>query len=330
MFCSFSSFVESQGQPLLDLSLYVSSENYTNVTRASYGELLHWPSQWFTPHGIRAVARKRSDHLGLSSLDVDTEASQDGASGSENIPKSLMSRQKETVSSLLGRPTHKNQFRLDALTSAFYEPLESLMGTKEYLLSRSSASSLDCLATGYLSLMVYPKLPHEWTKASMQTKYPKLAEYTKKTAEAFYGPPVHVSEAFKEVDDSISGGKGSQISKLPWQIPPKASFSTMGTMILSSIADNMPVVNQLRADRQLKEAATDPTLDSYDKRQLETIAQGRTREIYSQIATVGGVLGLFMTYLFYEGIVEWPGRSRQEDDKDSNRNFGEAGSMLGL
>lgn len=325
MFCRFSSFIESQGQPLLDLSLYVSSENYTNVTRAAYGEILQWPSQWITPHNIRAVARKRSDHLGLSSLDVDTAASQDSPSGSGNIPKSLMSRQKETVSSLLGRPTHKNQFRLDALTSDFYEPMEALLGAKEYLLSKSSASSLDCLATGYLSLMVYPDLPHEWTKASMQTKHLKLAQYTKKMVEIFYGPPVQVSEAFDGVDEPIGGG-----GRLPWQTPPKASFSAMGTMVLSSVADNIPIVNQLRADRQLKQAATDPALDSYDKRQLETIAQGRTREVYSQIATVGGVLGLFMTYLFYEGIVEWPGKSRQEDDKDNNRNFGEAGAMLGL
>ena len=330
MFCSFSSFIESQGQPLLDLSLYVSSENYTNVTRAAYGEILQWPSQWITPHNIRAVARKRSDHLGLSSLDVDNAASQDRPAGSENVPKTLMSRQRETVSSLLGRPTHKNQFRLDALTSDFYEPLEALLGGKEYLLSRSSASSLDCLATGYLSLMVYPDLPHEWSKASMQTKHPKLAQYTKKMVEVFYSPPVRVSEAFDGIGEAVGAGKGRQTSKLPWQTPAKASFSAIGSMVLSSIADNVPIVNQLRADRQLKQAATDPALDSYDKRQLETIAQGRTREVYSQIATVGGVLGLFMTYLFYEGIVEWPSRSRQEDDKDNNRDFGEAGAMLGL
>jgi len=334
---AYSAFIESRAQPLLDLSLYVSTENYTSVTRSAYAEILQWPNQWIAPPNIRAVARKRSDHLGLSSLDVDSAASQDETSGSENAPKSLLLRQKETVTSLLGKPTHKNQFKLEALTDELYDPLEGLLiaGSKGegYLLSdkrNGVPSSLDCLAVAYLSLMLYPTLPHEWTKGFMQAKYSKLTKYTKTMAEKYYGPlPVRITDALGTTDERSNAEKqGHHNSTLPWQTPSKPSFSAIGNMIFSSIADSLPVVSQFRTDRQLRQAASDPELGGEDGPRLEAVARARSRETYSQIAAVGTVLGLFASYLFYEGIVEWP--SRGDTEEQDRRDFGEAGAMLGL
>lgn len=69
--CRFSSFFESRGQPLLDLSLYVSSENYTTCTRSAYANILSWPGSWVTPPELRAAVRNARNILDcrLSTID---------------------------------------------------------------------------------------------------------------------------------------------------------------------------------------------------------------------------------------------------------------------
>ncbi|KKY25205.1 putative mitochondrial import receptor subunit [Phaeomoniella chlamydospora] len=324
---AYTSFIESRGQPLLDLFLFVSTENYVTATRPAYAEMLQWPSQWITPPNIRAVARKRSDHLGLSSLDVDS-AAQETAPASSEVSKNLIIKSRETLTSVLGQSSHKNQFKLEGLTTEFYEPLAGLLDEKRYLLTDDHLCSLDCLATGYLSLIFYPTLPHEWTKAFMQAKFPQIVEYTKQMAGICYALPTSIQDAFpvSDPESSAQGAKGEK--KLPWQAPSKPSLSAIAGMIFTSVTDSIPVVSQLRADRQLRGAAQDPELVKEHGEHLQAIARARTRETYSQIAAVGTVLGLFASYCLYEGIIELPWRAKEEESE--RRDFGEAGAMLGL
>ena len=148
-------------------------------------------------------------------------------------------------------------------------------------------------------------------------------------SEVFFGQPVRASDVCKTVSSIPNGEKKRQMSTLPWQPPSSPTFSAIGSMIFTSLADSMPIVSQIRANRELRQAAVDPQLDSDDERQLKAIAQARTRETYSQIGAVGSALGLFITYLFYEGIVEWP-HPAAETDQGGQRDFGEAGHLLGL
>jgi sorting and assembly machinery component 37 len=237
------------------------------------------------------------------------------------IPKSLR-KPKETVSGLLGKGTHRNQFRLDAVTSEFFEPLDELLADKEWLISED-LTSLDCLALGYLALMQVPPLSHDWLRRAMKQKYPRLGKWTTRVARSTFGEttdPAHALSHSRHVNE-----KG--VRDLPWQAPVQPTITAIATSILETTIDALPIVCQLRANRQLKKSSHDPELEDYERRQLAAIATNRNRELYSQIFAVSAGIGTFLGYLFWVGILQLPKRRSNDTAK---RNFGAAGAMLGL
>jgi sorting and assembly machinery component 37 len=237
------------------------------------------------------------------------------------IPKSLR-KPKETVSSLLGKSTHRNQFRLDAVTSEFCEPLNELLGDKEWFIS-DTVTSLDCLAIGYLALMQAPDLPHDWLRRALKEKYPRLGKWTAKFASSTFGEsilPAHVLSP-------ASRGSGKGQHGLPWQAPVRPTITTIASSVLENTMDALPIVGRLRANKQLKRSSQDPDLEDYERKQLAVMATNRNRELYSQIVAVGAGIGTFVGYLFWVGILQLPKRTSHETGK---RNFGAAGAMLGL
>ncbi|KAL8914291.1 MAG: hypothetical protein Q9172_007113 [Xanthocarpia lactea] len=179
---SYSSFLETHGQPLIDLNLYVSSENYHASTRPAYSHILHWPNTWLLPPQRRAAAKARTDHLNFSSLDLDTidqdeEKKSQFAAGSE-IPRRLI-RSTPRTTSMAKKGQHAARFRLDKLAEGFFEPLNQLLQDKSHLLSNGATSSLDCLALGYLALALVPDVPQPWLSQKMKEKYPTLCRRTK-------------------------------------------------------------------------------------------------------------------------------------------------------
>ena len=320
---SFSSFLESRGQPLLDLYLYVSSENYTTCVRSAYADILAWPTSWVTPLKLRAAAKKRSQHLGLSSLDIDTAhpVVTEESKMTAQIPKSLR-KPKETVSNLLGKSTHRSQFRLDAVTSEFFEPVDELLADKEWLISER-LTSLDCLAIGHLALMQAPQLPHDWLRCAMKQKYPRLGKWTSVVARSTFGRRVDARNALSPLSEDNVNEEHS----LPWQAPVRPTVATIASTILETTVDALPIVGRLRANKQLRSSSEYPGLEEYERKQLAVIATNRNRDLYSQIVAAGAGIGTFVGYLFWVGVLQLPKRR----DKDSGkRNFGAAGAMLGL
>ncbi|KAK7189508.1 hypothetical protein DPSP01_001501 [Paraphaeosphaeria sporulosa] len=190
---AFTSLLESTAGPLLDLYLYVSSENYGTTTSAAYTAILPWHVNYTIPPKRRDIARSRTAHLGLSSLDV-AQASEDShgpgrgtatsdyeaakrAAGipSEDRPPALhMGRGK---GGLLSSPLYAARFKLDALSKEVLQPLADQLGKNKYLFGGDAPSSLDCLAFGYLSLLRYAPVPQAWVREAIQTKYPRLEGY---------------------------------------------------------------------------------------------------------------------------------------------------------
>lgn len=223
----FSSFIQSQGQPLLDLSLYVSSSNYSKITRPLYSTLQPFPLQYITPPAIRSIAKARTAHLGLSSLDIDPE---DGeiSTDSSIIPERLR-KPRETVSSLLNSlPENKSQIRLHGLATVFFEPLQALKGRKRFFLSNDTLTTLDCLALAYLSLCLLPDLPQPWLSRCMRQDFPQLSAY------------VH------DLQELVFSERNSDSPALPWSEPTSGNFIRVSSIFLSSIVDKMPGIRQLR------------------------------------------------------------------------------------
>ncbi|KAH0007797.1 hypothetical protein KCU78_g11582, partial [Aureobasidium melanogenum] len=244
---ALSTFIKSEGQLLLDISLYVSFENYRNRTRSAFTKILPWYANFVIPPQRRHEARQRTQHLGVSSLDVDDihEDVIDKPSSmqseqqkkpfeheTEKHARRLLGR-KDTVRTLLQKPEHAAAFKLNAIADNFFEPLQELLKNHSNLLGTDQPAIVDCLAFGYLSLMFYPKMPQNWLASTMRLKYQKLVVYLGSLRDTFR-VDAHPDEALDVVSQSEKGA-----AELPWVSPqtfgPIAVMSYIGQSLFSQL-----------------------------------------------------------------------------------------------
>ncbi|KAL9056531.1 MAG: hypothetical protein Q9206_002714 [Seirophora lacunosa] len=314
---AYTSFIETHGQSLVDLSFYVSSENYHASTRPAYSNLLRWPNTWLLPPKRRAAARARTDHLNLSSLDLDTWNG-DGtnkarfAAGAE-IPKLARSTQ-QTVSSLAKQPQHATRFRLDTLAEAFFEPLAQLLQGERYLLHDERMTSLDCLALGYLSLALVPEMPQSWLSQSMKSRYRPLCRYVEHLSQDCFGKTI------LQIRDH-AGSERETGKPLPWKDPQIANLK--GSILNRSSLESLPYVGALYHPNPLQPSTT----TGHDKLThvpvLPTMFVGLAASV---TALASYVLYTGETPPFFH-LNNWPSLGRQRSSRLVD--LGEAGAMLG-
>ncbi|KAF2230356.1 hypothetical protein EV356DRAFT_424943, partial [Viridothelium virens] len=264
---AYSSLIESSAQPLLDLSLYVSYENYRQTTRPAWSAILPWHANYILPQNIRTTAKERTANLGLSALDIDNDDNRDGkksTSGNagpqeevrqlpaeESIkPKSLLLPRKETIRSMLNQPKYAGRFKLDALMSSLFEPLSSLLASKPYLLTSSHPTALDCLALGYLSIALSAPVAHPWLRQTLTSKHPTLTSYTKRLIALTFGPPIHPTDIptlnSLPANDAtaLSSFRSERHLTLPWHPKPQPSsittLATTSTSLIEGLAAPLP------------------------------------------------------------------------------------------
>lgn len=259
----------------------------------------------------------RSEHLGLSSLDIETAGRKDGATGARgagNIPRSLLLKQKETVANVLGKTGGRNQFRLDMVTSDFFGPLCDMVkknGAHSWVLGTDRACSLDCLLLGYLALMSPPlKPPHHWLQDALSAKYPPLLEWaTNFRQESF-------RVAISAADAEFVPPPGSP-QMLPWHPQPPISITDVGLCFLLATFGNLPVISAYRDSSRIIRAFPAATKSA----------------LYGPLRFAGSVLGVSIGYYFYTclrgGTQQGHAVSRKRNTTNQ-RDFGEAGRMLGL
>ncbi|EDN98128.1 hypothetical protein SS1G_12985 [Sclerotinia sclerotiorum 1980 UF-70] len=326
---AYSAFIQMHGQPLLDLSLYVSSQNYTEITRPIFNTIQSFPLPYLTPPHLRTEAKKRTEYLGLSSLDIDTEDG-DKSRDSSIIPESLR-RGKQTVSSLLAASPETNaQIRLDALATDFFESIQELKGKKRYLVSDSQISSLDCLALGFISLMLYPELPQPWLSRTMRRKFPLLVKWVQELKDEMWHAVVTLDDAMLT---QSSANAVQQNKILPWQAPESCGILNVGGIFWTSLADSLPVVGQRRKDNRMHRYSGEAGKDS---------SSSSGSNIWTYITTAGSLVaafGLVAGYALHEGLIQipehWPGKKENENENGSKsgntqslNDLGEAGQTL--
>jgi len=191
---AWSDFIRSKGQPLLDLYLYVSSENFHEATKPAWAKSLPWFAKSIIPSQRRTVAKERTAYLGISSLDLDEDEEKmamsqgDQSLLNQGMNLSARAQSNSATTSLLGRngtlrnilrqPEHSDTFRLNALADQFCQPLEEQLGDKSWLTHDDGDPwSVDCLALGYLSLMLHADVPKRWLATAIKTRYPRLVQY---------------------------------------------------------------------------------------------------------------------------------------------------------
>ncbi|KAH8816434.1 Tom37 C-terminal domain-containing protein [Xylogone sp. PMI_703] len=339
---AFSSFVESHGKPLLDLSLYVSTQNYTTKTRPIYNTIQPFPLPYLTPPALRDAAKQSAEHLGLSSLDIDSEGDENSSQGKSIIPESLRIPRPTVTGMLSANPENAARIRLDALAADFFEPLEKLRGKKRYFVSNEQFSSLDCLLLGYLSLMLVPDLPQPWLKNSMR-KFPSLCSFVNDLRVRIYGASVTVEDAFlkpperSELDSAPESGPESESeaqtefeskdpkrkSILPWKAPDNRSVSNVGGAFFSGLLDALPMVGQLRKNCRIRPAFAKPV-----EADVRISLSHRLLQVGGVITSLGLVVGLML----HQGFISLPfSLGDNQEDKRQNTSLddlGEAGAAL--
>ncbi|KAG6368481.1 hypothetical protein INS49_002690 [Diaporthe citri] len=227
---AYASFLKSSAAPLVALSLYVSSANWAATTRPAYSNILPFPLTWTEPLSIRHRMCDTADHLGLSDLNVDDDggraaqsqqASSPATGGSTDgflkVPERLKPLRRGVKAAL--SPEQTAVFRLEAVANDCLAVLADLKtasemdgaGERFFFPSTSFPSSLDCLAFGYLALMLVPDVPRPWLKDLVRRRHESLALFVDATRDAVFGGDVASSLPWA---DPSSRGSGDQPSAL--------------------------------------------------------------------------------------------------------------------
>ncbi|KAF7189698.1 Metaxin-like protein [Pseudocercospora fuligena] len=324
-----ASLVESQAQTLLDISLYVGFENYRLATRPAFSKILPWHANYILPPARRSAARNRTDHLGISSIDVDNvhEDMSNRPEGFDGVGKqpqfeaetqkraSLLLPRKETVRTLLQRPEHAAIFKLNALADNFFEPLQDMLGDNTYFVGKE-LSAVDCLLYGYLSLMLYPELPQDWLSATMKRKYKKLVAYVERVHQNLsLKTDVEAVLELSKCDSHAAVLTKREASKveLPWSTLHRSNASETLQSLCKGICNQVPLLGDSNK-LQLWHAKKHPFL------------QSNLRSILLSTTTFLALAGYLSVYT---GLLLWPrgeevhifGRRRISD-------FGHLGAAL--
>lgn len=204
--------------------------------------------------------------MGLSSLDVDTSAEEEFAPGrgtasseyeaakraagipTESQPRSLNIGRGRGLGGLLGGQVYAARFRLDALSAELLDPLSDLLGKNKYLFRGDQPSSLDCLAFGYLSLLIYPPVPQAWLRETIRAKYPRIGAYVHRLHRDLF----HEEEVSPADIWAVSTGKSNIATSttLPWTTRP-ASFGASAMACTKEILGNLPGIATVSQKRTI-------------------------------------------------------------------------------
>lgn len=254
---AITSFLTTHAPTLISISLYVSSENYRHATRPAFTALLPWHANYILPPRRRAAARALTDHLGVSSIDVDN-VHEDSGSSSGGVGKdpnregfeaqakeraSLLLPRKDTVRSLLQRPEHAAIFKLHAVAEEFFAPLRDMLGGKEFLLDTSEPTEVDCLAYGFLALMLYPAVPQAWLAKTMREKHGGLVRFVERMHERL-GLGTKVEDVLDLANcvmrDDILGRRKAKSMQLPWCPPERPTVLETVTTVSKELVEQIP------------------------------------------------------------------------------------------
>ena len=324
-------FIESDGLPLLDVSLYVSFENYRLRTRSSYTQILPWYANFLLPPRVRSAARARTAHLGVSNVDVDSvhdDIIEKPQSLKQQQPRQFerhetekhanrLLGQRNTLRSLLRGPEHATAFKIRALADTFFEPMQNSLGNNQYLLGTSAPSVVDCLAFGYLSLMLYPQMPHAWLETSLKSRYPKLKSYIDRMRECF-DLDATPAEVFQNKERPVGGtskenslGKATA-SKLPWTQPQELGLVGTLAFLQKELRRQIPSPN---SGAQVKKVSE------------EDYKTGWLAKTLPYLPVLGAIAA--MSYWVYLDR-PWPrGEAVHHFGKRRLADFGAAGALLG-
>ncbi|OQO01017.1 hypothetical protein B0A48_13260 [Cryoendolithus antarcticus] len=324
---ALSSFIQTHGPSLLAINLYVSASNYTSNTRPAFTRILPWHANYILPPHRRAVARKQTEHLGIHSIDVDNvhEDMSHRPQGFEGVGKQdggfetqakgraslLLGSGKATLRGLLQKPEYAATFKLHALAENFFEPLSEMLGHGDHFLGSEEAREVDCLAYGYLGLMLFPKVEQDWLAQTMRTKYPDLLRFTERMHK-----DLRLSTSVEEVMALRSGGDAATDAKpasLPWRRSQHSSMVNTVMTIATELVHQIPYLG-----RSPQVITTYPSRTPFWRRYFQPL-----------LLTTLTSLALGGYYAIATGLLVWPhGKRVQIFGRKRLSDYGDLGAAI--
>lgn len=307
------SLLETHAQILLDISLYISFENFYNTTRPAFTKILPWHANYIVPPALRDKARKRTAHLGLGSLDVedvhDSDIAESRGSGGGGIADgvgkekkfedearkraSLLLPRRETVGRLLmQRQGGGAVFKIHALAGNLFDVLDEVLGEQGFFLGTEGMEGLDCVVWGYVSLLLYAPVPQDWVRRLLRGKYPRLVRWVERVREEV-GLGVDV-EAVMELagcrtDEEVVEVRKRKGMTLPWEAPARLGVGEVVGTTGRDLLARIPLLG-----------FADPNIISSSQ---HTVWRRYIPTIALTLATAMGACGY---YAFTTGLLVWP------------------------
>ena len=204
------------------------------------------------------------------------------------------------------------RFRLDALVDAAFKPLQQLLGKKRWMLSDERASSLDCLALGYLSLALIPEVPQSWLAEGLRGRYPELCKYVENGVTEVFGGQVTVDTALLgPTGEQSTMTQGERKTALPWRAPIR-NVGSAGASILNSTLDSLPFYKNTLVT----------TSSAKPPHSTDAPPHTLTSTLLPPLLVSAGAIAAIASYVLYSRL------NTQEPTQRKLSDMGEAGAMF--
>ncbi|KFY42713.1 hypothetical protein V494_02291, partial [Pseudogymnoascus sp. VKM F-4513 (FW-928)] len=267
----YSNFIRTKGRALLDLSLFADRANYDALTRPSLASALPFPLSWLEPRRLRDAALARTAHLGIK---LDAEDDKDDAptevQGEDVIPVSLRKNNSSAAKSIAAEGAVT--IRLSALADEFLEPLAEMRGEGSWFVG-GRATEVDCLALGYLAVMLVDGLPRPWLAVKVG--------------------------AVKGLKEWVADVEGVAFEELPWG-QGEGGVGVMGRAVGGWVRDAIGLES---APKEAEKEKEEEFLSESEKEIVAYKAMARRREMWVTTGSVVVAVGLFVGFLFQHGVV---------------------------
>ncbi|CAO3687010.1 unnamed protein product [Umbelopsis vinacea] len=177
---AYITLIEEKLYDCLLFTWYADQTNFVKTIRPTYAKLLTFPTRYFVPIRLRNNAKARLEKYEVEIKDDDSS--------------SLDSSETEDLKKLMETGWH----HMYTLARDTYKVLDTKLGEKDYFFG-DEPSTLDCLAFGYLSLHMYPMLPHHRLRIILTTEYPRLALFCDRFKKAYFTEPLPQSESASDM-----------------------------------------------------------------------------------------------------------------------------------
>ena len=196
-------------------------------------------------------------------------------------------------------PEAKAGIRLTAMADELLDALQERLGDGRFFFGDDAVTSLDCVAVGYLSLLLVPEMPFSFAGDAVR-RHARLAAYLHELRPKLLGPMVET--------EVVLEGKAAG---LPWGPVERGDVPWLTGVFLDGAKQ---ALTPWRSQSDKKEKADDE--DPLMEERLKKMNRERRREWWKSVGFVTGSVAAMVGYVLWSGIVAFGGDSLDQKEEE--------------